>query len=50
MHGKAHPDKVFNHLLDLLVRRCFLHGNNHMKISVADFSHSPQRQAQYLRE
>ena len=29
MYGKAHPDQVFDHLLDLLVRRCVLHGNNH---------------------
>ena len=29
MHGKAHTDKVFDHLLDLLVRCRFLHGNNH---------------------
>ena len=30
MHGETHPDQVFDHLLDLLIRRCFLHGNNHI--------------------
>src|SRR5439155_25181120 len=29
MHRKAHPDQVFDHLLDLLIGRGFLHGNDH---------------------
>ncbi len=29
MHGEPHPYQVFHHLLDLLIRRCVLHGNNH---------------------
>ena len=34
MHGESHPDQVFHHLLDLFIRRCVLHGNNHSQSSV----------------
>ena len=32
VHGEAHPDQVFDHLLDLLFGRRFLHCNNHRKL------------------
>jgi hypothetical protein len=33
VHGEAHPDQVFYHLLDLLIGRRFLHCNDHKKLS-----------------
>jgi hypothetical protein len=29
VYGKAHPDQMFNHILDLLVGGRILHGNDH---------------------
>ncbi|PYX21505.1 MAG: hypothetical protein DMG87_09065, partial [Acidobacteria bacterium] len=33
VYRKAHPDQVFNDLLDLLLTRRFLHCNDHKKLS-----------------
>ncbi len=48
MHGKTHPDQVFHHLLDLFIRRCVLHGNNHRSLQLSAFSDQPVKRMRLI--
>ena len=45
VHGKAHADQVFDHVLDLLIGCEFLHGNNHRNARRSSVAISSKRRS-----